>query len=94
MQTFYTLTSNLSVFADSHHKTHLYLVGGHTFNLGGHTLELQYVDSSDFSKIYVKGNSTLKNGFVKYKKDTPYETTMYVTVENGSITEDINYWAY
>ena len=94
MQTFYTLTSNLSVFADSHHKTHLYLVGGHTFNLGGHTLELQYVDSSDFSKIYVKENSTLKNGFVKYKKDTPYETTMYVTVENGSITEDINYWAY
>ena len=94
MQTFYTLSSNLTLLADSRHKTHIYLDGGRTFNLGGYTLELQYVDSSDFSKIYVKGNSTLKNGFVKYKKDTPYELTMFVNVENGSKTEDINYLTY
>lgn len=94
MQTYYTLSSNLTLFADSRHKTQIFLVGGHTFNLGGYTLELQYVNSSDFSKIFIKGNSTLKNGFVKYKADTPYEISMFVNVENGSKTEDINYWSY
>ena len=94
MRTFYTLSSSLTLRGDSKHVTQILLEGSYTFNLNGYTLALPYVNSSDFCKIYVRNGATLKNGFIKYNTDTPYELTAFVTVDSSSTTADLNYISF